>query len=231
MALFRLFVINVGDDGRPGSEVGVAEDVAGRERQDERLGHHSGRTTGEAFAVGGNQSSAVLGCEQHTVEDLAGGVGGCTTGDARQTFHGGGRQLGHGADGGRARWEFAGIERGIHGGGRDTAAGERDAEFPAALAAAGSEGNLRAFVGAAAGLHRGGRDEEAGVFDGLIGDPGFKPQIKIGGGEFDAVLPGGEQQVVEHRQLATQMFEASEEFLRIAQGVGWDEDGGHGGKC
>ena len=227
-AFFLLLVVDPGDGGQVGGEVRVAEDVAGRDGQDECLGRHGGRTTGEPFAVGGDQTSAVLGREQHAVEDLAGGVGGRATGDVGEAFHGGGRQLGDGADGFGTFGELLGVERGKHRGGLDAAAPDGEADLRVALSAAGREGNLRALVGAAGGFHGIRRDEETQRLEAVVADPGFEPVVEIGGGEVDAVRAGGEQQVAEHRQLAAQMLQAAEELLRAAQGVGWDVDGGHG---
>ena len=124
--------------------------------------------------------------------------------------------------------ELLGVERGKHRGGLDAAAPDGEADLRVALSAAGREGNQRALVGAAGGLHGIRRDEETQRLAAVVADPGFEPVVEIGGGEADAVRVGGEQQVAEHRQLAAQMLQAAEELLRTAQGVGWDEDGGHG---
>jgi hypothetical protein len=52
--------------------------------------------------------------------------------------------------------------------------------------------------------------------------------VEVSGREIDPVGSGGEKEVPEHRELAAQMLQAAEEPLHIAQGVGLDEDSGHG---
>ena len=88
----------------------MTEDVAGCGGKDERLRRHGGGAAGEAASIGGYQSSAVFGREEHAVEDMAGGVGGGATGDVRQTLERGGRKLRRAADGQRTRRKFAGVE-------------------------------------------------------------------------------------------------------------------------
>jgi hypothetical protein len=120
------------------------------------------------------------------------------------------------------------IKSRIHRGGLDAATYDDVAEFPAALSAAWCEGNQRAFVGAAGGFHGFRWNEETQRLTAVVADPCFEPVVVVGGSEADAVVVGGEQQVPKHRQRAAEVFEASEELLGIAQGVGWDVDGGHG---
>ncbi len=56
----------------------------------------------------------------------------------------------------------------------------------------------------------------------MIGEAGFEPVVEIRGGELDAILSCGEQEVIEDGQGAAQVLEAAEESFGIAQGVGVD---------
>ena len=67
----------------------MTKDVAGGGGQDERVARHSGWATGEASAIGRYEPSAVFWCEEHAVEDVAGGIGGGAVGDVGQALQGG----------------------------------------------------------------------------------------------------------------------------------------------
>ena len=198
-ALFGFFVIDPDEGRQVSGEVRVTEDVAGPVGQDEFLRRHGGWTTGEAAAVGGNQASAVFGCEQHAVEDLAGGVGGRATRNMGEPLQGGRRQFGDEADGFGTFRELLGIERRIHRGGLDAATLERESEIPGTPSAECGELHNGATVGATGGFHGIRWDEETQRLKAVVADPGFEPVVEIGGCEADAVGTSGEQQVPEHR--------------------------------
>ena len=85
MAFLRLLVVDPGDRRQVGGEVRVAKDMAGGNWQNERLRWNGGRATAETFAVSSDEPSAVLGREEHAVEDLACGVCGCAPGDVGES--------------------------------------------------------------------------------------------------------------------------------------------------
>ena len=229
-----LSVVRLLDGCIAGGEVQEAKHMHGSTGQDEFQSGKAHRGTCQPPTIGGNQDSSIVRRDQHTVEDIAGGIGGRIARHRLERLQGFLGHVGYTTPDRGTIWEAGhGFGFGlINGFDRHLAIG--DCEFEDGLVWIGGgwalELHAAALVAPGCSCEGCGGDEEAGAsglgaVDGGC-NPGFQPVVQIADGQGEPGGIDGGERMVENRQLEPLEVDPGEE---LAGGLDrGDGNGDHG---